>query len=147
MISMKKLLNTSMIYFILAIAAGVFYREFTKMCGFTGETMLRFVHAHLFALGMLLFLLVALFCNQRHGLTEDKTFKQLFVLYNISLPFMACMMLVRGILQVQGAGISRGADAAVSGIAGISHILLTISLALLFKVLKKNYADDENSYT
>lgn len=141
---MKKLLNTSMIYFALAIAAGVFYREFTKMYGYTGETMLRFVHAHLFALGMLLFLLVALFCSQGHDLTEDKTFRQFFILYNISLPFMACMMLARGILQVQGTELSRGADASVSGIAGISHVLLTISLALLFKALKKNYVDGVN---
>ena len=48
------------------------------------------------------------------------------------------MMLVRGVLQVQGAELSRGADAAISGVAGISHILLTVSLALLFKALKKN---------
>ena len=27
---MKKILNTAMVYFALAIAAGVFYREFTK---------------------------------------------------------------------------------------------------------------------
>ena len=50
----RKLLNTSMVYFGLAIAAGVFYREFTKMSGYSGETMLRFVHAHLFVLGMAL---------------------------------------------------------------------------------------------
>ena len=100
---MKKLLNTSMIYFALAIAAGVFYREFTKMSGYAGETMLRFVHAHLFALGMLLFLVLALFCRQEGSLAEDKTFRQFFLLYNISLPFMACMMLARGALQVQGA--------------------------------------------
>lgn len=143
MLSKKKLLNTSMIYFVLAIAAGVFYREFTKMSGYTGQTMLRFVHAHLFALGMLLFLAAALFCSQWHGLAEDKTFRHFFVLYNISLPFMACMMLIRGILQVRGIAVSRGADAAVSGIAGISHILLTVSLALLFKALKKNDAGKE----
>ena len=74
----RKLLNTSMIYFGLAIAAGVFYREFTKMSGYSGETMLRFVHAHLFVLGMALFLVIALFCNQERSLMEDKTFKQFF---------------------------------------------------------------------
>ena len=45
---MKKILNTSMIYFILAAAAGVFYREFTKFNGYTGETALSYVHTHLF---------------------------------------------------------------------------------------------------
>ena len=28
---MKKMINTSMIYFIAAMVAGVFYREFTKL--------------------------------------------------------------------------------------------------------------------
>ena len=37
---MKKLIHTAMIYSIAAIAAGVFYREFTKFDGYTGETEL-----------------------------------------------------------------------------------------------------------
>lgn len=57
---MKKLINTSMIYFILALAAGVFYREFTKFNGFSGSTALCRVHTHLFVLGMLIFLIAAL---------------------------------------------------------------------------------------
>ena len=48
---MKKMINTSMAYFILAILAGVFYREFTKYNGYTGETMLGYMHTHLFVLG------------------------------------------------------------------------------------------------
>ena len=49
-----------MIYFILAAAAGVFYREFTKFNGYTGETALSYVHTHLFVLGMFAFLVIAL---------------------------------------------------------------------------------------
>ena len=48
---MKKLIHTAMTYSIAAIAAGVFYREFTKFNGYTGETVLRYIHVHLFALG------------------------------------------------------------------------------------------------
>lgn len=58
---MKKLWNTSMIYLILALAGGVFYREFSKFHGYTGRTTLAYVHTHLLVLGMFLFLLTILF--------------------------------------------------------------------------------------
>ncbi|MCI8891409.1 MAG: DUF2871 domain-containing protein [Eubacterium sp.] len=139
---MRKLLNTSMIYFVSAIIAGVFYREFTKLKGFTGETMLRFVHTHLFVLGMILFLVIALYCKAEHGLLQDQTFRRFFVLYNIALPFMACTMLARGILQVLNPALTRTVDAMISGFAGISHILLTIAVWMLFCAIRKNIADE-----
>ena len=45
------------------------------------------------------------------------------------------MMLVRGVLQVLGSPLSSGANAAISGIAGIGHIILGVSLVMvLFKI-------------
>ena len=134
---MKKILNTSMVYFILAAAAGVFYREFTKFNGYTGETALSYVHTHLFVLGMFAFLIIALFVCQKPELFEQSTFKKFFILYNISLPFMAVMLLVRGIVQVQGTELTKAADAMISGFAGISHILIGIAVLVLFRSLKK----------
>jgi len=46
----------------LRYSGGVFYREFTKWNGFTGVTLGK-VHAHLFLLGMIVFLLVAPFSD------------------------------------------------------------------------------------
>ena len=136
-LGMKKILNTSMIYFILAAAAGVFYREFTKFNGYTGETALSYVHTHLFVLGMFAFLVIALFGCQKPELFKQSTFKKFFTLYNISLPFMAVMLLVRGVVQVQGAELTKAADAMISGFAGISHILIGIAILVLFRSLKK----------
>ena len=136
-LGMKKILNTSMIYFILAAAAGVFYREFTKFNGYTGETALSYVHTHLFVLGMFAFLVIALFGCQQPELFKQRTFKKFFTLYNISLPFMAVMLLVRGVVQVQGAELTKAADAMISGFAGISHILIGIAVLVLFRSLKK----------
>ena len=136
-LGMKKILNTSMIYFILAAAAGVFYREFTKFNGYTGETALSYVHTHLFVLGMFAFLVIALFGCQKPELFKQSTIKKFFILYNISLPFMAVMLLVRGVVQVQGAELTKAADAMISGFAGISHILIGIAVLVLFRSLKK----------
>lgn len=133
---MKKYINLSFFYAMAAIACGVFYREFTKFYGFTGRTALAFTHLHLFALGALFFLLTALL-NDRLDLEGQKSFRVFLVLYNIGLPFMTVMFFVRGIFQVRGTALSAGASAAVSGIAGLSHTLLTAALVLFFLALRK----------
>ena len=57
---MKKLWNLAFGYFFAAMAGGVFYREFTKYFGFTGETALGYLHVHLLVLGTVLFLFLGL---------------------------------------------------------------------------------------
>ena len=89
---MKKYLNISFAYAIAAMAGGVFYREFTKFNGYTGVTALGKVHTHLFLLGMLMFLVIALYA---------------------------------------------AANASISGIAGIGHILIGAGIILLLLSLKK----------
>ena len=69
---MKKNLNIALAYAIAAMVGGVFYREFTKYSGFTGVTALGKVHTHLFLLGMLVFLVVALYVAH-NDLAKSKT--------------------------------------------------------------------------
>lgn len=71
---MKKYLNISMIYAIAAMAGGVFYREFTKWNGFAGVTALGKVHTHLFMLGMIVFMVTALFAAH-NALEKQKSFR------------------------------------------------------------------------
>lgn len=137
---MKKYLNYSLAYAIAAMAGGVFYREFTKFNGFTGVTALGKVHGHLLMLGMTVFLLIALF-SVHCDLEKQKTFRIFMTVYNIGLPLAAVMLAVRGVVQVLGISLSRGADAAISGIAGIGHILLGVGLVLLLVSLKKSAND------
>ena len=127
---MKKYLNHSLVYAIAAMAGGVFYREFTKLQGFTGVTALGKVHTHLFLLGMLVCLMVALFA-ERLDLTGIRSFRIFQWTYHIGVPLTAVMLLVRGITQVLGLTLSKGASAAISGIAGIGHILTGVGIILL----------------
>ena len=48
---MKRFANAALVYGALALAGGVFYREFTRLSGFTGRTSLGLVHAHYLVLG------------------------------------------------------------------------------------------------
>lgn len=133
---MKKYLNISFIYAISAMAGGIFYREFTKYNHYTGVTTLGKVHAHLFLLGMLVFLVVALYAAH-NNLQKLKTFRGFLWTYNLGVPLTAAMLLVRGVTQVLGMNLSTAVDASISGIAGIGHVLTGVGIVLLLLSLKK----------
>ena len=133
---MKKYLNYSLSYGVMGLVCGVYFREFTKIMGFTGITNLSKAHPHFLILGTMLFLIVALF-SDRLDLEKDKTFALFMRIYNIGLPLTVLMMLIRGTLQVLGTPLSKGLNASISGIAGIGHILLGVGFILLIVSLKK----------
>ena len=126
---MRKHVNFAFGYAIAALVAGVFYREFTKWMGFEGPTMLGKMHGHLLALGMLFFLLVALFAALT-TLEERRGYRAFMVSYNTGLILTVQMMLLRGILEVRGVALSRALDASIAGFAGLGHILLGLGLVL-----------------
>lgn len=134
---MKKIINTSFLYAILAMIGGVFYREFTKFNDFAGKTTLSVVHTHLFMLGMVFFLLILLLAKHYKNLIEDKKFKLFYYIYNGGLLLATAMFVWRGVLQVLGSDISSGLNASISGIAGIGHILLSVGIVIFFAILKR----------
>ncbi len=139
---MKKYINIAFLYAIVAMVGGVFYREFTKFNDFTGVTALGKVHTHFFLLGMVVFLLVALF-SALGDLEKIKSFRLFARFYHPGLILMGIMLVVRGVAQVLGLELSSGLDAAISGVAGIGHILLGIGIVLLLNSLKTLAAQRE----
>lgn len=133
---MKRYINFSLLYAVLAMAGGVFYREFTKFNGFSGKTSLSVVHTHYFLLGMVFFLLMLLL-EKNFSFTDTKTGRILAV-YHTGLNLTAVMLVIRGVTQVLGVTLSSGAGAAISGIAGIGHILLGVSLVLVLVQIRRN---------
>ena len=133
---MKKYLNVSLIYALAAMAGGVFYREFTKFNHFSGVTALGKMHTHLFLLGMLVYLVIALYAAH-NDLGKLRSFRAFLWCYNIGVPLTAAMMVARGVPQVLGLTLSNAASASISGIAGIGHILTGAGIVLLLVSLKK----------
>lgn len=133
---MKKSINYALCYAILAMIGGVFYREFTKFNDFEGITALGKVHTHFFALGMIMYLIIALFARH-YDLYGERMFKVFRAIYNVGVPLTGIMLVVRGVFDVLGTELSKGANAAISGIAGIEHILVGVGIVLLLISLKK----------
>lgn len=139
---MKRYINLALLYTILALVDGVFYREFTKINDFTAKTTLAVVHTHYFLLGMVFFLLL-LVLEKNFSFTGPKT-GPVLVVYHIGLNLTAVMLVVRGVVQVLGITPSSGMNAAISGMAGIGHILLGISLVLLLLQVKRSVWSTQN---
>ena len=133
---MKRYINTALLYAVLAMAGGVFYREFTKFNGFDERTTLSVVHTHYFLLGMVFFLLLLLL-EKNFSFTSAKTGRVLAV-YHTGLNLTAVMLVVRGVTQVTVPALSSGMNAAISGVAGIGHILLGGSIILLLVQIRRS---------
>lgn len=133
---MKRYMNTALLYAVLAMAGGVFYREFTKFNGFDERTTLSVVHTHYFLLGMVFFLLLLLL-EKNFSFTSAKTGRVLAV-YHTGLNLTAVMLVVRGVAQVTVPALSSGMNAAISGVAGIGHILLGVSIILLLVQIRRS---------
>ena len=69
--------------------------------------------------------------------TGAKTGRVLAV-YHCGLNLTAAMFVARGVAQVLGTELSSGMSAAISGAAGIGHILLGVSLVLLLLQIRRS---------
>ena len=133
---MKRYANTAVAYAVIAMIFGVFYREFTKFNGCTGRTVLSAIHPHYFMLGMAFFLLLLLL-EKAVGFSGAGTGKVLAV-YHVGLNLTGLTLLLRGVVQVLGTSLSSALNGALSGVAGIGHILLGISLLLILLQIRKS---------
>lgn len=131
----KRYANLALFYAIAAMVFGVFYREFTKFSHFSKQTNLSFLHTHYFMLGMFFFLVLML-AEKAFSFSGRNTGK-LLAAYQFGLNITGLGFLMRGLIQVWGTELSRGLDASISGIAGIGHILMGISIILLLLKIKK----------
>lgn len=132
----KRYANLALVYAVIAMIFGVFYREFTKFEQFTGRTNLSVMHTHYFLLGMFFFLILMLI-EKNFAFSGQKQVGVLLITYQLGLNITGLGFLMRGLTQVWGTSLSRGMDASISGIAGIGHIFLGVSLVLLLLKIRK----------
>lgn len=126
---MKRYINYSIVYTVLALVGGVFYREFTKINDYAAWTTLSVVHTHYFILGMMFFLILALI-----SMNANLKINLAVLFYKIGINLTAIMLVVRGIVQVLDLNV---VSAVISGVAGIGHIILGVSLILILLDIKK----------
>lgn len=141
---MKKFINLSIVFGIIGLALGVYFREATKFVNFYetagARTQLAFTHVHALVLGTLLMLIVGILLHIKGKTIND--IKIPLIIYIIGLSGVILMMVVRGSLQVfSKEPLSKGINGMISGIAGFTHLVLAIGLIYLFFNLRKIYSE------
>jgi len=123
-----QLLIAVTVYMVLGLAAGLFYREFTKLNGYEEGMMgqLGLAHTHILTLGMIVLLLV-LALEKSFALSSSKLFRWFFWVYNVGVVLTSSMLVWHGMLQAQGLESSK----MISGIAGMGHMLVGAGFVLL----------------
>lgn len=130
---MKALYRAAIFYLTFGLISGVFYREFTRANNFPeGQfTQLSVTHTHLLALGFMMFLIFLALEKVFTFSRNKKLFNIFFWLYNAGLLTTVSMLILHGSLTVLG----KESGAAISGIAGLGHIMLTIALVIFVVLL------------
>lgn len=143
----KKYLIISFIFLLVALCAGVYFREFTKFMGLGHEfTVLGLVHPHLLILGTVFTLLIGFF-NVKLLLDDNKLVKVFTISYISSTELASLMLLIRGTLDVlirteKMNALSSGMDAMISGISGLAHIILGVSIVAIFIIWIKKFKEE-----
>ena len=132
----KRFADLAFIYAIAAMVFGVFYREFTKLNFYDGDTVLSVIHTHYFLLGMGFFLILML-VEKNFGISRQNKTGLFVITYQVGLNITVLSFFIRGLNQVWQTDLSKGADASLSGIAGIGHIVMSVSMLLLLWRVKK----------
>lgn len=133
----RKYLIYSLSFLITGLLCGVYFREFSKYYNQVNMHLtLGLVHVHLLVLGMIMFLLIGLI-NIKLNKDENKYMKYLLPVYATSTYGAGLMLLVRGTLDVLIKAnviseLSSGINGMISGISGLFHIILGISIVLIF---------------
>lgn len=87
---MKQYINCSIVYVVLALVGGVFYREFTKINDYAAWTTLSVVHTHYFILGMMFFLILGLI-----SMNMNLKINRAVLFYNIGLNLTVIMLMCK----------------------------------------------------
>ena len=133
---LKRYFNAAIVYASLALAGGVFYREFTKYLQFDGKTTLAFLHTHYFVLGMVFFLLLALL-EKVFAFSGAKPVRAWVTVYHVGLNITTLCLFLRGLAQATLATLSSAMNGSLSGVSGIGHILLGTSMIALLILVKR----------
>lgn len=135
---MKKYIKYALVFLILGIVCGIFYREFTKAYDLANEyTTLGLAHTHFFVLGVAFVIIFGLVTDKLNK-HSDKIFRASFITCSVGVMGAGIMIVVRGILDVLVKSenvvfqVSNGVSGAISGISGMFHAVLGAGIILMF---------------
>ncbi|MDR6868987.1 nitric oxide reductase large subunit [Microbacterium resistens] len=138
--ALRLLLGATTVYIVIGLAAGLFYREFTKLNGFEEgmSGQLGLAHTHILTLGALVQLIV-LALEKSFRLSASRLFRWFFWIYNAGVVLTGTMLVWHGMLQV----LDEESSKMIAGIAGVGHMLVGAGFVLLLLSLRASLRREE----
>lgn len=128
----------------LGLLLGALYREFTRINGFTKRTTLSLAHPHMLLLGAVFSF--ALFLYLRVEKEDGRNLHKNYRFYLLTIYYFIASLVIRGIYTLASGGAALYPDGALSGMAGLGHIALTISIiALILKARREEQAIEQTA--
>ncbi len=131
------ILGTAFSFVIIGLFVGAFYREFTKFYAYTAVTHLGKMHVHALVLGVVVLSLVYLLCKSSPHDFIKKMQKPLYI-YLSGLTLTLVSMMCIGIYEVVSLGQKTISRAALDGMSGLGHIILSVGFVWTFAKIFKN---------
>ncbi len=128
---LRRMFWSSAIYAGLGLAAGLYYRELTRVNPGADPTQLPVAHTHFLVLGMFIGLFV-LILEKLFRLSESRFSKAFEITWHIGVLVTAGAMIAKGTMTTLGIAFN---DKMFAGISGSGHIVLTAAFILLFTML------------
>lgn len=125
--------DISLTFLIMGLIGGVYFREFTRVYSYEASNHLGKVHVHTLVLGFILLLII-------HLLTKGIDIKEIekyIKIYVTGLILTITNMVVYGMYEILSQGEKTINIYALSGMAGIGHILLTIGLVTVMIKIRR----------
>jgi uncharacterized membrane protein len=138
----KKLMRFAIVYAGLALLLGLYYRELEKAFHFEGVTVLSNTHVHGLVLGTIM-MLILIMLDKQFQWSSIPSAKTALALYRGGVDGLITMLVVRGTLEVMQTPLESWQDSAISGIAGLTHILLAFGIIYLLLTLQKAIVKNE----
>lgn len=130
---LNRIFTAAAVWTALGLASGLYWREFTKLNDFTGDTMLASAHTHALALGTLVML--AVLALAKVFPIAEKSGRLFVTLWYVALGLTFGSMVVKGSLQVLELPIAE--SAMWPGFAGLGHMLMAGTFAYFFVILRR----------
>lgn len=137
----RSLVITAAVFAALGMIVGMIYHGMMLSFGRAGGYMAA-THPMTFVLGCGAFLIAAIL-EKLFKLSDSKLSVPTYVVYVVGVVFTVLMLIIRGYVQVSGAVISDGADAAISGAAGIAHTVIAVGMVMYFVMLIRRIVRSE----
>lgn len=137
----RSLVITAAVFAALGMIVGMIYHGMMLSFGRAGGTMAA-THPMTFVLGCGAFLIAAIL-EKLFRLSDSKLSIPTYVVYVVGVALTVLMLIIRGYVQISGAVISDGADAAISGAAGIAHTVLAVGMVMYFVMLIRRIVRSE----